>query len=183
MLDRRILASLLLAGLCGSVLTTGIEQVLLAPLVLALRILPPSPTIQAQQVELVDATGTVRGVLRMAPEGTGPEVALLDEVGRRRATMMENGEGDYAFSIFDASGAARFGVGTTKRGFVGLNVRDARGVIRSNMYANDDGSDTGFRTWDADRRVREKLGAVEDDPSTFAVRVFDGQGQVLWQAP
>ncbi len=63
----------------------------------------------------------------------------------------------FAFAEIHTSGAVRFGVGTTKRGFVGLNVRDARGVIRSNMYANDDGSDTGFRTWDADRRVREKL--------------------------
>ena len=52
---------------CGSVLTTGIEQVLLAPLILALGTQPPSPTIQAQQFELVDAAGTVRGVLRMAP--------------------------------------------------------------------------------------------------------------------
>lgn len=48
---------------------------------------------------------------------------------------------------------------------------------------NGDGSDTGFRTWDADGGVRDKPGAVGDDPSTFAVRVFDGQGQVLWQAP
>jgi hypothetical protein len=129
-----MLGPLLLAGLCGSLLTAGLEQVVLAPLVLALGTQPPSPTIQAQQFELVDAAGTVRGVLRMAPEGTGPEVALLDEVSRRRATMMENGEGECAFSIFDASGAVRFGVGTTRRGFVGLNVRDARGVIRSNMH-------------------------------------------------
>jgi hypothetical protein len=96
--------------------------------------------------------------------------------------MMENTEGEYAFSVFDASGALRFGVGTTKRGFVGLNVRDEHGVIRSNLYANDDGSDTGFRTWDVDGHVRTKLGAVEGDPSAFAVRVFDVQGQVLWQA-
>jgi hypothetical protein len=51
------------------------------------------------------------------------------------------------------------------------------------MYANDDGSDTGFRTWDSDGRVRTKLGMVEGDPSIFAVRVFDEQSQVLWQAP
>jgi len=139
--------------------------------------------IQAQRFELVDASGMVRGVLRMAPEGTGPEVALLDEAGRRRATMMENAEGEYALSIFDASGSVRFGLGTTNRGFLGVNVGDEHGVIRSNLYANDDGSDAGFRTWDADGHVRTKLGAVEGDPSVFALRVFDEQEQVLWQAP
>jgi len=57
--------------------------------------------------------------------------------------MTQNSEGEYAFLIFDPGGSLRFGVGTTKRGFVGLNVRDGHGVvIRSNLYANDDGSDT-----------------------------------------
>jgi len=119
----------------------------------------------------------------MAPEGTGPEVGLLDAAGRRRATMMENAEDEYAFSMFDASGSVRFAVGTTNRGFVGLNVGDEHRVIRSNLNANDDGSDAGFRTWDADGHVRTKLGSIEGDPSIFALRVFDEQEQVLWQAP
>jgi hypothetical protein len=184
MYTRTRLVPLLLAGVYGALFTLGLEQLLLPPRAgLAFGAQATPPVIQAQQFELVDPTGAVRGVLRMTPEGTGPEVALLDETGHRRATMTENSEGEYAFNIFDASGAVRFGVGTTKRGFVGLNVRDGHGVIRSNLYANDDGADTGFRTWDADGHVRTKLGAVEGEPATFAVRVFDEQGQPLWRAP
>ena len=180
MFNSRTILPLLLAGAVGAVLSVALEQ-LISPLPTAAQ--PQPPVIQAQRFELVDATGGLRGVLRMAPEGTGPEVALLDEAGHRRATMTQNGDGEYAFLIFDPDGSLRFGVGTTKRGFVGLNVRDGHGVIRSNLYASDDGSDTGFRTWDEDGRVRTKLGSVEGDPSTYAVRVFDGQSQVLWQAP
>jgi hypothetical protein len=180
MFNSRMILSQLLAGAVGAVLTLALQQ-LIAPLPTAAQTLPP--VIQAQRFELVDARGAARGVLRMAPEGTGPEVALLDEAGQRRATMTQNSEGEYAFLVFDSGGSMRFGVGTTRRGFVGLNVRDGHGVIRSNLYANDDGSDTGFRTWDADGRVRTKLGSLEGDPSTYAVRVFDEQSQVLWQAP
>ncbi len=144
---------------------------------------PAPPTIQAQQFELVDATGAVRGVLRMAPEGTGPEVALLDEAGHRRAAMNQNAEGEYSFVISDTSGTRRFGVGATKRGFTGLNVTDGSGVIRANLYADDDGEDSGFRAWDADGRVRAKLGYLGGDPAEFGVRVLDSQGQVVWKAP
>ncbi|MDQ6669658.1 MAG: hypothetical protein M3069_02670 [Chloroflexota bacterium] len=134
-------------------LRVALEQ-LISPLSTAAQPLPP--VIQAHRFELVDATGASRGVLRMAPEGTGPEVALLDEAGQGRATMTQNSDGEYAFLIFDPGGSPRFGVGTTMRGFVGLNVRDGRGVVRSNLYASDDGSDTGFRTWDADGRVHDR---------------------------
>ncbi len=138
----------------------GFELVLSPRGGLAFGAQPTSPLIQAQQFELVDATGAVRGVLRMAPEGTGPEVALLDEAGHRRAAMNQNAEGKYSFVIFDASGTHRIGVGTTKRGFTGLNVRpaDGSGVIRVNLYADDDGQDSGFRAWDARRSGRRQAG-------------------------
>jgi hypothetical protein len=43
---------------------------------------------------------------------------VVDEVGRRQASMQhKNAEGEYAFLIFDASGAERFGAGATRRGF------------------------------------------------------------------
>jgi hypothetical protein len=184
MLHRTMLVPLFLAGLLGSLLTVGLEHLVLLPPMDKAYATPSNPlVIQAQQFELLDTAGAVRGVLQMAPEGTGPEIALLDESGHRRITMAESSEGEYGFATFDAANTQRFGVGTTRRGFVGLNVRDGHGVIRSNLYASDDGSDTGFRTWDADGHVRAKLGAAEEDPSIFGVRVFDAQSQLLWQAP
>jgi hypothetical protein len=53
----------------------------------------------------------------MAPEGRGPEVALLDEAGRRRATMTQNSEG---LPHLRCQWRTALRVGTTKRGFVGL---------------------------------------------------------------
>src|SRR5689334_10705862 len=91
--NRSMVGLLLLAGLCGSVFTGLLERVVAPQPALAFVAEHVPPTIQAQQFELIDATGAVRGVPRMAPGGTGPEVALLDEAGRGRATMMENAEG------------------------------------------------------------------------------------------
>lgn len=58
--------------------------------------------------------------------------------------MNQNAEGEYSLVIFDADGTRRFGVGTTKRGFTGLNVTDGSGVIRANLYADDYGENSGF---------------------------------------
>lgn len=171
--------SLVASGLIAAIMAVGADRFLTSDA----RAQEPPAVIQAQRFELVDTTGTVRAVIRMTPEGTGPEVALLDEAGKRRATMTQNSEGEYGFGIFDDSGTLRFGVGTTKRGFAGLNVRDGSGVIRANLYADDDGEDSGFRAWDAAGQVRAKLGYLGGEPAAFGVRVLDSQGQPVWRAP
>jgi hypothetical protein len=76
MLNRAMFGLLPLVGLCSSLFTVSMERVVAPRPALAFVAEPVAPTIQARQFELVDATGAVRGVLRMAPEGTGPEVAL-----------------------------------------------------------------------------------------------------------
>jgi len=71
MFNSRMILPQLLAGAFGAVLTMALEQ-LISPLPTAAQPLPR--VIQAQRFELVDSIGAMRGVLRMAPEGTGPEV-------------------------------------------------------------------------------------------------------------
>src|SRR5437867_1534043 len=92
MLNRTMMGLLLLAGLSGSLFTMFLERVVAPQAALAFAAEPAAPTIQAQQFELVDATGIIRGALRMAPEGTGPELALPDESGHRRAAINQNAE-------------------------------------------------------------------------------------------
>src|SRR5437879_5108800 len=93
---------------------------------------PTSPVIQTQQFELVDAAGAARGVPRTAPEGTGPEVALLDEAGA--STGGDHQEQRKASTPPHRRSRTPSGLagGTTKLDFVALNVRDGSGVIRPN---------------------------------------------------
>jgi hypothetical protein len=121
--------------------------------------------VRAQRFELVDANGTLRGVMSMTSDGR-PIVALLDEAGQVRVTMDQNqAEGEYGFGIVDGQGTTRFAVATTKRGFVGLNVRDGAGTIRANMQASDDGSSAAFRVWDSDNNPRAQMAMQQGDVS------------------
>jgi hypothetical protein len=107
-------------------------------------------------------------MMSMTSEGR-PVVALLDEAGQVCATMFQNqAEGEYGFGILDAQGATLFAVGTTKRGFVGLNVRDGAGTIRAYMQAFDDGSSAAFRVWDSNNNPRAQMVMEQDDVSIGA---------------
>lgn len=104
MLNRSVVRLVLVASLVSSALTLFLERIATHKPAVAL-MAQPAPSMQAQQFELLDASGGPRGVLRMAPEGTGPGIALLDEAGRRRADMTQNSAGEYAFFVFDAASA------------------------------------------------------------------------------
>jgi hypothetical protein len=116
--------------------------------------------VRGEHFELVDGNGTVRATLGVNRAGL-PMFAFLDEVGQQRFIIAGNPAGGYGMSIRGADGAVRFGVGhgaSEGEAFTGLNIRDAAGTIRANLFATDDGSRAGFN-------------------------VFDAEGGVIWHAP
>jgi hypothetical protein len=136
--------------------------------------------IRAQRFELVDASGAPRAILAMGDSGAMIEV--LDEAGQARAQIVQTPEGEYAFAILDAHGTQRWGVGTTKRGFVGMGMRDGSGTFRANMQVADDGSYAGFRAADEHDAQRLFLG-LRNDGSGYGLELQDGTGKVVWTAP
>jgi hypothetical protein len=116
--------------------------------------------VRGQWFELVDGNGAVRATLGVNPAGL-PLFALLDEAGQQRFIIAGNPMGGYGMSIRASDGAVRFGVGhgaTGEEAFAGLNIRDAAGTIRANLFATDNESQAGFN-------------------------VFDAEGSVIWNAP
>src|SRR5258708_7729376 len=118
--------------------------------------------VQAQRFEVVGADGTPRGVFAVIDNG--PTLELLDPAGQVRVALDQTPDG-YGINIIDASGVVRFGVGTTARegGFVGLDVRDKSGAIRSRIFASDDGTQTGFQVQDPGPKLRAEIGLNEVD--------------------
>jgi hypothetical protein len=170
--------SLITAGLIGAMVTLGADR-LLTPSAGAQEL---PAVVQAQRFELIDDHGTVRGVFGMAT--TGPWLTLVDPSGQVRLVLQQTVEGTYAIGINDADGTPRFGVGTTARegGFVGLNVRDAKGAIRSRVFASDDGTQTGFQVQDPPAKLRAEM-ALNSREDRAGLQVRDPNGTVLWQAP
>lgn len=79
-------------------------------------------------LELADARGTARAVLRSQPDGT-PDVSLRDADGRSRATLTVLGDGTPAFNLNGADGRPRGTMSLTPgRGAV-LALADALGVV------------------------------------------------------
>jgi hypothetical protein len=177
-MNSRTPLSLLASGILAAVMALGAER-LLTPPASALEL---PAVVQAQRFELVDDTGTIRGVFGMEP--TGPILKLVDSSGQIRLVLQQTTEGTYAIGINDSDGAPRFGVGTTPRegGFVGLNVRDAKGAIRSRLFASDDGLQTGFQVQDPPGRLRAEMG-LNSREDRAGLQVRDATGTVLWQAP
>jgi hypothetical protein len=177
-LNARALLPVVAAGLLGSVLTLGADR--LTGWRAGAQDLPT--VVQAQRFELLDATGAVRGVFGVGP--AGPGLTLADPSGQARVVLDETAEGTYEIQIRDAGGAVRFGVGTTARegGFVGLNVRDATGAIRSRMYASDDGQQAAFQVQDPGAVLRVEMG-LNGREDRVGVGVRDARGATVWQTP
>jgi hypothetical protein len=144
-----------------------------------------APLVRAQRFELVDGNGAVRAMLGVNPAGL-PTFALLDEAGQQRFVIAGNPFGGYGMSIRGDDGAVRFAVAhgaSDGEAFAGLNIRDAAGTIRANLFATDDGGLAGFNVFDADQRIRARLGYFPDQKEAPALRFLDGEGGAIWQTP
>jgi hypothetical protein len=174
----RYFVSMLATGLVASAIALGADRLLMAPA--SAQEVPA--VVQAQRFELVDSTGMVRGIFGMEP--TGPMLRLVDPSGQIRLVLQQTTEGTYAIGINDPDGTPRFGVGTTPRegGFVGLNVRDAKGAIRSRLFASDDGTQTGFQVQDPPAKLRAEM-SLDSREDRVGLQVRDATGTLLWQAP
>ena len=99
--ERVLLAGMLLAAsFCGGALAT---------LLLGGQVEAQSPrAVTTPQVNLVDAGGTLRGVLTAADESGGPSLAFHDGEGRVRGLFRVGPSGAPAFNLLNADGAPRF---------------------------------------------------------------------------
>jgi hypothetical protein len=174
----RALVPLFAAGLVGSTITLTVDQ--LAPWRASAQ--EAATLVQAQRFELVDASGAVRGGFGMAD--AGPRLTLNDASGQARVVLQQTPEGTYVIEMDDPNGTPRFAVGTTPRegGFVGLNVRDKSGAIRSRLFASDDGKRTGFQVQDPGPTLRAEM-ALNDGEGHVGFLVRDPGGATVWQAP
>ena len=79
-------------------------------------------------LELADARGTARAVLRSQPDGT-PDVSLRDADGRSRATLTVLGDGTPAFNLNGADGRPRGNMSLAPGRGAALALADALGVV------------------------------------------------------
>jgi hypothetical protein len=79
-------------------------------------------------LELADARGTARAVLRSQPDGT-PDVSLRDGDGRSRATLTVLGDGTPALNLNGSDGRARATMTLTPGRGAGLALADGRGAV------------------------------------------------------
>jgi hypothetical protein len=178
----RTMTLLIMAAVFGSAATLGLSRFAF-PTANAAGGQEPV-VVRGQRFELVDGNGAVRATLGINPAGL-PAFALLDEAGQERFIIAGNPMGGYGMSIRAADGAVRFGVAHGASGgeaFAGLNIRDAAGTIRANLFATDDGSQAGFNVFDADGGQRSRLGYYSDT-ETPVLRFVGPDGEVIWQAP
>jgi hypothetical protein len=166
------------------------------------------PLLRVQRVELVDANGTVRGVLGLTPGGDAAGVIFRDEEGRERAGMgtgrpawgvgpgawVLDGDGRLraawglapddsaaAFLLADEAGQRRAGLGGNSALGYGVVVADESGTPRVGMGPLARGEDGyGMRIRDAAGNIRVSAAAGEDDGT---VSVVGTGGQPLWRAP
>ncbi len=99
--ERVLLAGMLVAAsFCGGALAT---------LLLGGQVEAQSPrAVTTPQVNLVDAGGTLRGVLSAADERGGPSLAFHDAAGQVRGVFGVAPNGAPAFDLLNAAGAPRF---------------------------------------------------------------------------
>ena len=157
----RALIPSLAAALLAAVVTAGATRLTAPPTTEAADDSVTASVVRAQRFELVDPSGAVTAALGIDPSRGRPGLYVYDEAGQVRAAFGNVVVGGaYGFFVQNERGVARWvlGAGSGATGFAGFNVRDDAGRLRANMFARDDGTDAGFRVWDAD-------------------------GQLIWQAP
>jgi hypothetical protein len=199
----------LLAAMLSSMLTLAGVQVLSPPTSRAAQDSQgPASLLRAQRVEIVDASGTVRGVLGLTPGGDAAGVIFRDEQGRERAGMgtgrpawgvgpgawVLDGEGRLragwglapddtaaAFLVADEAGQRRAGMGGTSALGYGMVVADESGAPRVGMGTLARGDDGyGMRIRDANGNPRVSASAGAD---SGALSVLGADGRTVWRAP
>src|SRR5437868_13440433 len=158
---RKQVVPIVLASMLSSMLTLAGAQVLAPPTSRAAQDGgAPVPMLRVQRVEIVDANGTVRGVLGLTPGGDAAGVIFRDEQGRERAGMGTGrpawgvGPGAWvlddagrlraawglapddsaaAFLVADETGQRRAGMGGTSQLGYGVVVADESGAPRVGM--------------------------------------------------
>jgi len=182
-MTRQQIMPVLLAAMLSSMLTLAGVQMFAPP---TSRAAPdgqgPVSLLRAQRVEIVDANGTVRGVLGLTPGGDAAGVIFRDEQGRERAGMgtgrpawgvgpgawVLDGEGRLragwglapddtaaAFLVADETGQRRTGMGGTSELGYGVVIADENGAPRVGIGPLARGEDGyGMRVRDANGNLR-----------------------------
>jgi hypothetical protein len=168
----------------------------------------PVSLLRAQRVEIVDASGMVRGVLGLTPGGDAAGVIFRDEQGRERAGMGTGrpawgvGPGAWvlddagrlraawglapddtaaAFLVADETGQRRAGMGGTSELGYGVVVADESGAPRVGMGTLARGAEGyGMRVQDANGNLRLSLSGGANNS---AISVLSADGRPVWRAP
>src|SRR3954451_19218041 len=190
-MTRNQLMSILLAAIASSLLTLAGAELLRPPTSRAAQDgAGPVGLLRVQRIELVDANGTVRGVLGLTPGGDAAGVIFRDETGRERAGMgtgrpawgvgpgawVLDGEGRLragwglapddtaaAFLVADETGQRRAGMGGTSQLGYGVVIADESGSPRVGMGPLARGEEGyGMRVRDAGGALRVSVSAAAD---------------------
>jgi hypothetical protein len=208
-MTRQQIVPIALASILSSMLTLAGAQVVAPPTSRAAQDGGVSaPVLRVQRVEIVDANGTVRGVLGLTPGGEAAGVIFRDEDGRERAGMgtgrpawgvgpgawVLDGSGRLraawglapddtaaAYLLADETGQRRAGIGGNSELGYGLVIADESGAPRVGMGPLARGEDGyGMRIRDAAGNPRVSLAAGTD---AGTVSVLTADGRALWRAP
>jgi len=208
-MTRQQVVPIALASILSSMLTLAGAQLLAPPTSRAAQEGGASvPLLRVQRVEIVDANGTVRGVMGLTPGGDAAGVIFRDEEGRERAGMgtgrpawgvgpgawVLDGSGRLraawglspddtaaAYLVADELGQRRAGIGGNSDLGYGLVVADESGAPRIGVGPLARGEDGyGMRIRDAAGDPRVSLAA---DAGGGTVSVLNADGRPLWRAP
>jgi hypothetical protein len=199
----------LLAAILSSMLTVAGVQLLAPPTSRAAQDgNAPVPLLRVQRIELVDASGAVRGVLGLTPGGEAAGVIFRDEQGRERAGMGTGrpawgiGPGAWvlddagrlraawglapddsaaAYLVADEAGRRRAALGGNSELGYGVVIADESGAPRVGvgpLARGDDGY--GLRIRDAAGNLQVSVAARAD---AGTISVLNATGQPLWSAP
>jgi hypothetical protein len=208
-MTRNQLAPVVLAAMLSSLLTLAGVQLIVPPTSRAAQDgNGAAPVLRVQRVEVVDATGTVRGVLGLTAGGDAAGIVFRDEQGRERAGMgtgrpawgvgpgawvldgsgrlraawgLAPDDGAAAFLLADEAGQRRAGLGGNSELGYGVVIADESGAPRVGVGPLVRGQEGyGLRIRDEAGDVRVSVAAGAD---AGAISVLNAAGQPLWHAP
>lgn len=121
----------------------------------------PPKIIEAEQIQLKDNQGRVRGLWSIQPNGaTG--IAFLSTNGKPRVTLAIQQNGAPQIELFDRQDRLRVALALFSNDFSGLSLFDRQKNPRVSLYVDPDGSPK-LSLLDKEKRVRSAFGVLQDD--------------------
>ena len=159
-------------------------------------------SLTVQELRIVDAGGSPRGLLHVRDDGTAVRLALANSAGRDTAVFAVSNDGaglvltdtdgkprisllvddedhDALLTVLDKAGKGGLALQANPEGLSELKIADPKGVVRIFLTTTGDGK-VAIHLNDSQQRERVMM-AVTD--AAAAIGILDEKGDTLWQQP